>query len=243
MIQLNLLPDIKKEFIKAQKTKNVVISAAILTTIVALGIVVLLFLYVNIVQRLQLAAADTDIKTRTAQLKKVKDINKYLTIQNQLKSLPQLHEAKPLYSRLLGFLGTLNPGAPNSVSLSNLQVQNEVKTISFSGTAPTFEAFNVFVDTLKHANFNYKSAPTETNVQTAQLFKSVTVDSSNLTRSGGNQSLVVFTVRAEYKEEAFSTKSYDVTVAIPSIKTTDSVNNSPKPTQLFNGASPSGGAN
>ncbi len=64
MIQLNLLPDVKKEYLKSQKTKALVISASIIVTISAVAISVLLFLYVLLVQQLQISITTGDIKEK-----------------------------------------------------------------------------------------------------------------------------------------------------------------------------------
>src|SRR5689334_10754914 len=109
MIQLNLLPDLKKEFIRAQKNKSLVISSSILVTLGALGLSALLFVYVTFAQQVQISLVTDDISKKADELSKVKDINKYLTIQNQLSSIGQLHNDKGIYSRLFDFFNVLNP--------------------------------------------------------------------------------------------------------------------------------------
>src|SRR5438552_6596147 len=107
VIQLNLLPDIKKEFVNAQKTRALVISSSIIVTLAAIGLSILLFVYVTFLQQFQITLATSDIKSKEQQLNGITDLGKYLTIQNQLASLPDLHANKGIYSRLLNFLPVL----------------------------------------------------------------------------------------------------------------------------------------
>src|SRR6266496_1589515 len=225
MIQLNLLPDIKKEYINAQKTRALVVSASIIITLAAVGLSVLLFIYVTFLQQFQITLATNDIKSREQQLNGVQDLSKYLTIQNQLAALPDLHANKGIYSRLLMFLPVLNPTAPNNIALTKLQVAMADKQVIFTGSTATFESLNVFVDTLRNAQANFKD---ESGMQqTPKIFDSVAVQNSGLDRGNGKQR-VSFTVIATYDEQVFDAKNTDVSASVPNIKTTQSVTESPK---------------
>lgn len=231
MIQLNLLPDLKKEFIKSQKTKGVVISASILVTIGAVGLSVLLFVYVTFLQQLQINLATDDIKQKESQLSSVTDVNKYLTIQAQLAALPDLHNGKGSYSRLFDFLGIVNPGPPNNASLSNLQLSTLEKTITVSGTTASFETLNVFVDTLKHAEITYKKNGQGETI-TEKMFTQALVQTSGLAHVGANN-VVSFSIKTVYNPSVFDVQNTNVTAKVPNITTTQSITQSPQ--QLFNG--------
>jgi hypothetical protein len=229
-IQLNLLPDVKKEFIKAQKTKALVISSSIMVTLGAAGITVLLFLYVTVAQQLQMALITNDIQNKTAELNSVQDLGKYLTIQNQLRALPELHDQKGVYSRLFSFLPVLNPGAPNNVRLSVLQLSSTESDSAFffTGNAATFESLNVFVDTLNNAKATYQASGAEEKT-TTNIFQSVVVQNSALSQVN-NASSVSFTIRAAYDPAVFDARNTGVTATVPNIVTTPSITGSP---QLF----------
>jgi len=225
MIQLNLLPDIKKEFINAQKTRALVMSSSIMVTLVAVGLSVLLFIYVTFLQQLQITLATNDIKSKQQELSGVSDLSKYLTIQNQLAALPELHAGKGIYSRLLNFLPVLNPNAPNNIQLSQLQLAGSDKLVSFTGQTGSFESLNVFVDTLRNAVVTYKDSSSVQ--QTSKIFDTVNVQSSAIDKSnGGNK--VSFTVRATYFDAVFDAHNTDLTASVPNIKTSQSVTQSPK---------------
>lgn len=225
MIQLNLLPDIKKEYLDAQKTRALVVSASIIVTLVAIGLGVLLFIYVTFVQQFQITLATNDIKSKEQQLSSVADLSKYLTIQNQLGALPDLHASKGIYSRMLTFLPVLNSTAPNNIALTKLQVATADKQVSFTGSTATFESLNVFVDTLRNAQATFKD---ESGVQQSpKIFDSVAVQTSGIDKGNGKQR-VSFTVRTTYDEQVFDAKNTDVNASVPNIKTSQSVTESPK---------------
>jgi len=225
MVQLNLLPDIKKEFINAQKTRALVMSVSILVTLSAVALSVLLFVYVTFLQQFQITLATNDIKSKQQQLNGVSDLSKYLTIQNQLAALPELHANKGLSSRLLSFLPVLNPNSPNNIELSQLQMTATDKLVTLTGSTASFESLNVFVDTLQNAIVTYKD-PSAAQ-QTSKMFSTVVVQSSAIDKSkGGNK--VSFTVRATYLDAVFDAHNTDMAASVPNIKTTQSVTQSPK---------------
>ena len=225
MIQLNLLPDIKKEFINAQKTRALVMSTSIVVTLVAVGLGILLFVYVTFLQQLQITLATNDIKNKEQQLKSVSDLSKYLTVQNQLAALPELHASKGIYSRLLSFLPVLNPNSPNNVVLSQLQVTTTDKLVSFTGKTASFESLNVFVDTLSNAEVVYKDSSNQD--QKSKMFQNVFVQSSAIDKTKG-KSDVSFTVRAGYQDVVFDARNIGMSASVPNIKTSQSVTESPK---------------
>ena len=96
MIQFNMLPDVKQQYLKAAQNKKTAITAGILITAASVFIFTMLFLSVNVFQKKNLSDINSDIKSATEELKKTPDLNKVLTIQNQLKSLPALQAQKPV---------------------------------------------------------------------------------------------------------------------------------------------------
>ncbi|HEU5187533.1 MAG TPA: hypothetical protein VFT87_03450 [Candidatus Saccharimonadales bacterium] len=237
MIQLNLLPDLKKEFIKAQKTKGLVITVAVLTTAGALGLSILLFLYVTFGQQLQITLATDSIHKKSEELAKVQGIDQYLTIQNQLASLDALHAEKGVYSRLFSFLSILNPSPPNNVNLNNAQLVTSEKAVLFVGTTGSFEALNVFADTLKNAKVSYKAGG-EGDLVKEPMFTQVFIQDSGLAKVNNN-TVVSFTVKAIYNSPVFDVRNTELVADVPKITTTQSVTGAPVPSdKLFNEAQP-----
>ncbi len=158
MIQFNLLPDVKLEYIRAQRVKRTVVGIAVLVAGISLTILVLLFLVVDVFQKQHLKGLNNDIKTDTNKLLSINDLSKVLTIQNQLSSLPTLHANKPVTSRLFGYLKQI---VPNNVNISSLSVTFGANTMTFTGTADKIVTVNKFVDTLKFTTFGIGSGKGE----------------------------------------------------------------------------------
>lgn len=145
-VQFNLLPDIKMAHAKTLRTRNLAVSAAILSSGVALAILVLLFVSVNIVQKKQIGDADNDIENLTAELKQTPNIEQALTSQNQLKSLSALHSNKHISSRIFTYLPQI---VPANVSITRLNLDFSTNILSIEGDTNSQPAFNRFIDTLR----------------------------------------------------------------------------------------------
>lgn len=169
MIQLNLLPDVKLEYIKARQKKRLVISVASIASAVFLSIMLALFIYVKVVQNEHLGNLNKDIVAKTKELKEKPDLEKILTIQNQLSSLPQLHDDKFIGSRLFDYLNQLTP---NEATISDVIVDlaatsqstaaspttttsdsGGTKTLTIKGNTDSLTVVNKFVDTIKFTGF------------------------------------------------------------------------------------------
>ncbi|MGZ6005301.1 MAG: PilN domain-containing protein [Candidatus Saccharimonadales bacterium] len=150
MLQFNLLPDVKMEYIRAQRLKQTVVSISAVVAGAALTLLILLFLVVDVFQKAHLKDVNTDIATNTSKLQSITDLNKILTVQNQLNSLPALHAQKPVASRLFNYIGQV---VPAKVNISSLNLDFTQKVIQLNGTADSISTVNKFVDTLKFATY------------------------------------------------------------------------------------------
>lgn len=150
MIQFNLLPDVKLEYIRAAKFKRLVISISALVSGAVIVIVGLLTMSVMGLQKQHINNLDNDIAKYRSELEGTEDLNKILTIQNQLNKLPGLHDQKPAASRLYGYITQLTPA---EVSYSKLDLNFMEQRIEINGKADTISTVNRFVDTLKFTKF------------------------------------------------------------------------------------------
>ena len=98
MIQFNLLPDVKLEFIKTRKAKRIVTSISTIAAAAAVFILLIAVFFVYGVQKKSIRDLNSDITKYTAQINQTPNLNKVLTIQNQLNSLPPLKAKNPLCS-------------------------------------------------------------------------------------------------------------------------------------------------
>jgi Tfp pilus assembly protein PilN len=222
-VQFNLLPDIKLEFDRAQRTKRLVYTLSALATGTAIALFVVSFLSVNVLQKKLLNDANADIKNYSQKLKSIPDLEKVLTVQNQLNSLPGLHQKKHVTSRLFTYLPELTP---TNINIGKLTLDTTANTISITGTADKVETINKFVDTLKFTAYTVGSDQSKS----VKAFSNVI-----LTKVDRNEKKASYTIDASFDPVLFDASS-SVTLAVPHEITTRSVINTPSADNpLFNG--------
>lgn len=226
MIQFNLLPDVKLEYVKAQRTKHLVMVVSVIVAGVMIALMAMLFVGTQ-VQKRHLANLDTDIKAKSSQLQNEQDINKILTVQNQLLTLngaddnavDGLHEGKPATERIGGFIAQLTP---EGVTISEMKVDYVSNTISISGAAKAIRDVNRYVDTLKFTTFDKDGAVTA-------AFKPVVLSSFERKDEDGGSEIVTYTIEATFEPALFDITK-DVKLNIPKNQiTTRSVTERPNP--------------
>lgn len=201
MVQFNLLPDVKQEYIKTRRTKRLMILVSIGASGLAVFILVLLLVSVDVVQRQSLNSANSNIARYSNQIKSVKDLDKILTVQNQLNTLPGLHDQKVVTSRLFGFISQLTP---NSASISKLTVDFTANTVVVTGAAPSLDAVNAFTDTLK--NTTYTAGGSGAN---AHAFSKVV-----LTSFGRDNKGATYTINCDFDPVIFNS-AQEVKLVVP----------------------------
>ncbi|HSH18083.1 MAG TPA: PilN domain-containing protein [Candidatus Saccharimonadales bacterium] len=209
MIQFNLLPDVKLAYVRTQRTKRLVMGTALIATAAAFAIFLLLFLGVHVVQKVRISQLDTGIKERTADLKKNQDLDKVLTIQNQLGSLTGLHDDKVTASRTFSVLQQVTPGG---VGITNFTTDFTASTIAISGQTASLDRVNAFVDTLKFATYTLKDDP-----EGKKAFSEVV-----LSQFGRSESATTYTVTFKFDPALFGRDANDQ-LTVPKTVTTGSV--------------------
>lgn len=217
MIQFNLLPDVKQEYIKAKRQKHSVIVVSLLVAAVSLFVFILLFLTVRVFQRTHLSNLNDDIKAMTQTLHDTTDLDKILTIQNQLNSLPGLHDQKPVVTRLTSYLSEITP---SQVSIGELEADFELETIQIKGTSDSLQSVNKFVDTIKFTTFK------DGEEDSAEPpFKNVVL--SDFVR---NNDETTYTITFSFNPVIFD-GNHDIKLTVPQITSTRS--ETEKPIELF----------
>lgn len=241
MIEINLIPDVKLELLRARKLRNSVISACIVVTIAAVGAVVLLALYNYGALAIADANADQSIKTESTKLKKVPDLAKTLTLQQQLASLTSMHNDKTISSRLFDIATTIVPDSPNEVTISRLTLDTENTLITIEGQAKNgYEALEVFKKTIEDTKFDYsQDGERQTPINIAQ---EVTDGDRSYGEDSNGEKTLRFTMQFTYPAELFARTSQQGKIIAPNkYNATDSVLGVPK--SLFSTANPTGGEN
>lgn len=206
MIQFNLLPSVKMEYIRAQRTKRMVVGISVLVTAAALALLVLLSMTVFVFQKEHMNHLTNDIAKYGKDLQATKDLNKILTVQDQLGALKSLHEQKPEVNRLIPFIKQLTPA---TASIASLNVDFSADTMTITGSADSLQTVNQFVDTLKFTTYAQSG-------QSPKAFSGVVLTSFGRADKGAS-----YTINLGFAHDIFdNTKTVQLTV--PNIITTRS---------------------
>lgn len=230
MVQFNLLPDVKLAYVRARRSKQMIVVIAGLIAAASLFILILLCLVVYGIQKKHLSDVNKDIKASTKQLKDTKDLDKILTIQNQLDSLPALHAQKPVTSRLFSYLAQITPA---QVSISSINVDFIANSMQITGSADGIVTINTFVDTLKFTTYSTNDKKTD-----LKAFSNVVLSSFNIggnTGTGGASSST-YSISLNFDHPLFDAATA-VALTVPQGKITTR-SETGKPTDLFKQESP-----
>lgn len=214
MIEINLIPDVKKEYLKAKKARMLVISGAIFVSIASVGIVALLGLYLVGVQGLISARADEDIKSNQKELQRVPDLTNMLTIQSQLLNINKLHDQENITSRLFDVLKAIRPIQPNQVTFSSVKYDAETKAVHIDGQAANgYVAVDVFKKTIEASTFTYQNKDNKTF--TRPLGQNVTLSNLSYGEDASGAKVLRFTIDFNYDESLFASSVKNLFVVSP----------------------------
>ncbi len=211
MIEINLIPDVKKELLKAQSARAAVISGSIITSIIAGGIVVALALYVFGVQTVRQDLTTKEINDQYKTLSEVEDLSKVLTIQNQLTKMDQLNENKKIDSRIFSVLSAVVPPAPNDVQISQIDINAADSVITLDGQTRAFDSMEVFKKTLDSAIIVYKEGDEE---KTVKLTDELNAGEVSYGENANGEKVVMFSIKFKYPTELFSSSIPAVTIKL-----------------------------
>ncbi len=212
MIEINLIPDVKQELIKAQHVRSAVISATILIGLASVAVVTLLAIYAFGVQTVRGALADDAIKKGSAQLASVADLSKTLTIQNQLTKIASIHDSTKIDSRLFDVLQAIIPPIPNNVQISTFRIDSSTNQITIDGQAVnSYAAVEVFKKTIEAAQVSYSDGK---NTQTIALATNVSTSNTSYGEDASGVKVLRFTISFNYAPELLSPLSQNVKVTI-----------------------------
>lgn len=210
MIQVNLVPDVKQKYLKAQRLKRVILAGSVFISSAAIALVVLMFMYVNIVQGRHKTNLQTDIDQYVGEIQATENAANLVTIQKQLEALPGLHQDKPLMSRLSSYLVATVPGG---VKLNKFNLSFEANELNIGGNASAIKNVNVFVDTLKNAKFRSEAQQQAVNAFSNVILQQIATDEQEKT--------VIYEITATFNPLIF-TDSSKIVFEVPNITSTRS---------------------
>ena len=198
MIEINLLPDVKRELLKTRAMRNRVISISFLVGGVSIATVVVLALILGS-QFAAEAVQNKVIKDRNDKLMAVEDLNKVVTIQNQLTKINEQHSRKKINSRIFDVVTAVNPVTPNNVSFSDIKVNPESKTITLEGSA--VNGYSA-LETLKKTILNTKVQTTDGDKSSeVSLTKEIKNGDTSFGENSEGKKVLQFSFSFEYAEE------------------------------------------
>lgn len=233
MIEINLIPDVKLELLKARRQRKMVISASIIASIGAAAAVVLLMTYAFGVQTALDALADSDIKKESTALKNVKDLSKTLTIQSQLDQIATSQSEKNVTSRLFDIISVTVPEGKNAVTIKRLAFDSSEKVIEIEAEASNgYEALEVFKKTIAQTNYRFDTE--EKKGQSVKISNAISDGERRYSEDQQGRQVLRFTISFEYSDELFDTEIAGGRIIGPDKqKATDSAQG--VPTSLFEG--------
>jgi hypothetical protein len=231
MIELNLLPDIKLEYIKAERSQRLVASVSVLVSAVAIVLLLLLLSAVGL-QKKHLSDLTRDINSKSQQLKDEPQINTILTVQNQLGSLTSLHNMDPKASQLFTYL---NEVTPVQVDINTFNIDFNAYTISIAGTTDSLSSIQQYVDTLKLTTYTSNTSTTP-----LPAFSDVVLSSFGISSGSTNSAQAAnYTITLSYDKTIFDI-TQTINLTVPTTTTTRiSTGNT---NALFNTSSASSGS-
>ena len=132
--EINLVPAVKAQMIKALKLRNLVLFICIVVSASAVGVVLVLF-GIKGGQDIAIANQDGKLATMSAKLLGYEELGDLVTLQSQLDKLAGISENKTVLSRVFGALGVMLPSGDDSVQLSELRVDLSTNTLRMEGQA------------------------------------------------------------------------------------------------------------
>lgn len=210
MIEVNLLPAVKREYLKAQQMKHAVIVGSVLISAIAVVVLALLYMYVNIVQPQHQKNIQKDIDAAQQEIKSKENGVKIVTVQGVLETLPGLQDQKLITSNLFTYLTSFTP---REVSYSNIKLDLEGNTLVLQGTATNFEQANILANNLKSAKFTYKQ---DDDQQTATPFSNVIFDGLSRSDQAQDGKSVSFQITLTVDPVIFSQAVKDGAISVNS---------------------------
>lgn len=221
MIQINLVPDIKQEMLRAQRMRNLTISLSILAGIIAGGAIVALGVILGAQTAVE-AYTSSQIKSEFQKLSSTKDINNALTIQNQLATISGQNDKRSMDSRLLDLLAAINPAAPDDVKLSKITLDPKESTLMLEGSvAGGYPSTEVFRKTILNT---VVSAKQNGETKEIPLTNEVKLQNTSLGQDANGSRVVRFTITFVYPDGLFTNELQEVKIQTPTsrIDVTDS---------------------
>ena len=161
--EINLVPDIKGEMIKALKMRNLIFFICIMASLFSVAVIVV-FALISTSQQSVVNGKRSTLDALSAKITGYEDLSEYLTVKDQLGNLATISENKNVLLRVFSLLTALLPTNGDEIKVSELNVDfnAEYPTITFDGQADAktspFIDYNVleaFKKSMQYMRYDY----------------------------------------------------------------------------------------
>ena len=132
--EINLVPDVKSDMIKAQKNRNLIFFICLVISI-ASGSAVAFLGSIKGAQDLTMTGQDAHLKNLSTKITGYEELAEFLTLQNQINGIAKIEDNQKVLSRAVMFLNALIPSGPDTVEVSELAIDLSNTSLSFDAQA------------------------------------------------------------------------------------------------------------
>lgn len=208
MIEVNLIPDIKREYLRTRMLRNSVIAISVLVGGIAIAITIVLGMVAG-GQLIAEGVKDNDIKKQEKALLSVSDLDKTVTLQNQLEVISKTHGEKNVDSRLFSVISAINPAEQGYARISNLKYDTSEKTINIEGWTESHVSLEAFKKTILNTKIHYsKAGDTVTELLTDEIIS----DPSSFGLNSEGRRVLRFSFSFTYPDGLFMSSDEPVVV-------------------------------
>ncbi len=168
MIEISLVPDLKRDLLRAEKLKKQVLFISFLVMGISLGLTGILSSIAYGAQALKISNTEESISKTLSSIKNIKGVDEILAVQRQMTKLNQLHDEKLISSRVFMIIDRIVAGENNqneensltkmSIVINKMEVDLENNKITISGqTEKGYIALEQLQKTLSETKVIYKT--------------------------------------------------------------------------------------
>ena len=161
--EINLVPDIKNDMIKALKLRNLIFFISIVVASASVGVTLVTAL-IMVGQQAALDGKAKSIETLSTKMNSYADLKDFLTIRDQLTDIDALSSNKKVLSRTFNILSALIPTGADTIKISELNVNlsDEVATFNFDAQANAgqepfidYNVLDAFKKSMQYMTYDY----------------------------------------------------------------------------------------
>lgn len=228
MTQINLIPDVKRDLLRAQAIRNFVIFISVIAGGASIAIVFIAF---GIFGGLLITTGlnESNIKSKFETLSKTSDIDETIIVQSQLSEISKIQKNAPRTSRLMNqIISAIHTKGANEVQFSSVNYNPSTRTVTIEGqTKNGYSALEGFKKTVRETKILYRETAKKETCTIAQAEngeddciianlvadgEDVNVTESSLAEDESGEKVLRFSVNFNLNEKAlvFETKNFAV---------------------------------